>query len=288
MPPPCDKFQVPPSCTFTPLPLRETLPTQRPLTAAAAQTLVSQEPSHTPAMIAKTKVRSKSPSDIVAEYLIGTHDMAMVYLSPDPYFEAFEEVIDLRKFDLTQHRTAGLCLAHSDNRLFLGCMTPGTPGAKIPRWRSCLKGAWLIKVGDKLVSSIADAQNAFTTAIDLGSLFVKLIFTHPKIRQDISHDSLPIVSSAPFSQQVHDQMNKRWDFSTVADYLRKAPPYRIVEDGDVLKYVTRVMKLTRGKLLQQDDWTDWQASEYLQLDQKKLKECSVLLWLQLKRTLYFT
>jgi hypothetical protein len=27
------------------------------------------------------------------------------------------------------------------------------------------------------------------------------------------------------------------------------------------------MKLTRGKLLQQDDWTDWQEPEYLQLDQ---------------------
>ena len=27
------------------------------------------------------------------------------------------------------------------------------------------------------------------------------------------------------------------------------------------------MKLTRGKLLSQDDWTDWQDSEYLQLDQ---------------------
>ena len=93
--------------------------------------------------------------------------MAMVYMSPDPYFDAFEEVIDLRKFDLKLHRTAGLCLAHSDNRLFLGCMTPGTPGAKIPRWQSRLKGAWLIKVGDKLVSSIADAQNAFTSQVTL-------------------------------------------------------------------------------------------------------------------------
>ncbi len=62
-------------------------------------------------------------------------------------------------------------------------------------------------------------------------------------------------------------MNKRWDFSTVADYLQWAPPYQVVDDGDVLNYVTRVMKLTRGKLLQQDDWTDWQESEYLQLDQ---------------------
>jgi hypothetical protein len=27
------------------------------------------------------------------------------------------------------------------------------------------------------------------------------------------------------------------------------------------------MRLTRGKLLQQDDWSDWQNSEYLQLNQ---------------------
>ncbi len=27
------------------------------------------------------------------------------------------------------------------------------------------------------------------------------------------------------------------------------------------------MRLTRGKLLKQDDWTKWQESEYLQLDQ---------------------
>ena len=62
-------------------------------------------------------------------------------------------------------------------------------------------------------------------------------------------------------------MNKHWDFTTVANFLQKASPYWIVEDGDILNYVTRVMKLTRGKLLQQDDWTDWQDSEYLQLDQ---------------------
>jgi hypothetical protein len=253
------KFLVPPSSLFTPLPLRETLGMHRPITAAAARTHITHSSSHVPAKV--------SPSDIVAEYLIGKHDMAMVYMSPDPYFEAFEDVIDLRKFDLTQHRTAGLCLAHADSRLFLGSMTPGTPGAKIPRWRSRLKGAWLIKVGNTLVSSIAEAQDAFMSAITSGSQLVTLLFSHPEIRHDISHDGLPIVSSAPFSQHIHDQMNKRWDFTTVADYLQKAPPYKIVDDGDVLNYVTRVMKLTRGKLLQQNDWTDWQDSEYLQLNQ---------------------
>ena len=53
----------------------------------------------------------------------------------------------------------------------------------------------------------------------------------------------------------------------MADYLRKAPLYETVDSGDVLNYVTRVMRLICGKLLQQDDWSDWQDSEYLQLDQ---------------------
>ena len=56
-------------------------------------------------------------------------------------------------------------------------------------------------------------------------------------------------------------------FSMVADYLWCKPPYNIIEDGDVLNYITRVMKLNRGKLLQQDDWLGWQESEYLQLNQ---------------------
>ncbi len=68
---------------------------------------------------------------------------------------------------------------------------------KIPHWRSRLKGAWLIKVGDILISSIADAQDAFTTAIASGSPFVTLLFSHPEICQDISHDGLPIVYEQP-------------------------------------------------------------------------------------------
>ena len=35
--------------------------------------------------------------------MIGKHDMATVYMSPDPYFEAFKETIDLRRFDLATH-----------------------------------------------------------------------------------------------------------------------------------------------------------------------------------------
>ena len=83
----------------------------------------------------------------------------------------------------------------------------------------------------------------------------------------MTHDGLTIISTAPFHQNVHDQMNRHWDFETVAEYLRKSPPYTLVNDGNVLNCITKVMKLTQGKLIQQEDWNDWLQLEYLQLDQ---------------------
>jgi hypothetical protein len=73
--------------------------------------------------------------------------------------------------------------------------------------------------------------------------------------------------SAPFHQQVQDQLNHRWEFDTVATYLRTVPSYQIVNNGDILNVTTKVMKLTWGKLIHQEDWNDWLQSEYLQLDQ---------------------
>jgi hypothetical protein len=53
-----------------------------------------------------------------------------------------------------------------------------------------------------------------------------------------------------------------------ADHLcLTRPAHTLVSSGDILNVVNRVMKLTRGKLLKQVDWNDWQESEYLQLNQ---------------------
>ena len=54
----------------------------------------------------------------------------------------------------------------------------------------------------------------------------------------------------------------------MAAHLRSCThTYDLVDSGDVLNVVTRVMRLTRGKLLKQPNWAEWQQSEYLQLDQ---------------------
>jgi len=36
---------------------------------------------------------------------------------------------------------------------------------------------------------------------------ITLLFSHPELWRDISNKGLPIISSAPFSQQTHDQIN---------------------------------------------------------------------------------
>jgi hypothetical protein len=171
---------------------------------------------------------------MVSDYNITQNDMAMIYMSPNPYFEAFEEVIDMACFDLNKHRTAGLCLAHINGRLHLVGMAPSTPAAKIPCWRLRIKGTWLIKIGDRMVTALAEAHDAFQQLSSNGITTVPLLFLHPEIRQDILHDGLPIMSSALFTQHIHDQLNHRWDFSMVVDHLRKARPYEIVESGDIL------------------------------------------------------
>ena len=117
------------------------------------------------------------------------------------------------------------------------------------------------------MTTIQEAQDAFATLSLAGTTRVILLFSHPIVRQDISHDGLPIVFSAPFTQVVHVQLNNCWDFTTVAKHVRSGHPYQLIHDGDVLNCVTKAMKLTRGKLIQQTDWSDWQDSEFLQLNQ---------------------
>jgi hypothetical protein len=57
-----------------------------------------------------------------------------------------------------------------------------------------------------------------------------------------------------FSQFTHYQLNNCIDL--IKDGLRTQwqRKYDIVDSGNILNYTTPVMKLTRGKLLKQDDW----------------------------------
>ena len=78
----------PPRSLYAPLPLRVT-----PLPDAA----------HTPHMVnaraarlqSRATTQKKTAAEVVSDYLINSEDMAMIYVSPDPYATVFEEELDL-------------------------------------------------------------------------------------------------------------------------------------------------------------------------------------------------
>ena len=131
----------------------------------------------------------------------------MVYMSPDPYHDVFEQTVDLRKFDLTKHATGGLSMYVRDGRVNLASIAPSTPAARIQGWQTWIRGALLIKVGDSIVESIDDVVRAFDGLRTSGSPSVTLLFSHPEVRPNLSQAGLPIVSLAPFTQHTHDQLN---------------------------------------------------------------------------------
>ena len=84
--------------------------------------------------------------------------MAMIYMSPDLYFDACEQPLNIWKFDLGKHATTGLNLYQSGGRVHIASMSCSTPAAKIPKWRACMHGAWLIKIDDTVISTIIEAE----------------------------------------------------------------------------------------------------------------------------------
>jgi hypothetical protein len=86
-------------------------------------------------------------------------------------------------------------------------MDRGTPGARIDKWRSRIRGAWLVSIGDTPISTIKEAHSAFQELSDAGAPLCVLTFTHPEISPDISHNGLPIISRNDFTQLTHDQLN---------------------------------------------------------------------------------
>jgi hypothetical protein len=154
----------------------------------------------------------------VTEYLIGPHNMEMIYLSPDPYGCTFDKQLDLRKCDLIQHCTTGLRFIVEDGRLILASMDKGTPGECMDTWRTCICGAWLILINGLNILTITDAQTAFAGLSNANATTCTLTFLHPATSPDILHHSLPIISCEEFSQFTHNQLRTSCPPSSAIQY----------------------------------------------------------------------
>jgi hypothetical protein len=206
---------------------------------------------------------------MLVKHDITQNDMMMIFLSPHPFRNSFEEEIRLRFFDSNKFPTAGLVCREHNGRLYLQDILPSTPAAKIRAWRSRIRGAWIIKVEDEEVSTVEDVQRIMTTLSNNKSPRCILLLAHSDIKDGLVESGIPQINS--------DQLNHRYSFDNIAvmsqqefdSWFASLPrnAYNLVEDGGVTNLITNANKLTRHILRQQDDWEDWKDSEYTQLDQ---------------------
>jgi hypothetical protein len=155
-----------------------------------------------------------------------------------------------------------------DDRLIFASMAPSTPGARVPCWRTRLRGDWLLSVNGTLVHTLAEAHQVFQDLYLRNAASCILLFAHPRISHGLSNKGLPLLRRDRIPQLSIDQLSNRWTPTFQPPPIGpKSPTWDIVIDGNIRNVVTKVMKLTWGKLMKQDDWTKWNESKHLQLDQ---------------------
>jgi hypothetical protein len=189
LPPVKDIWKVPLSLALHPLPLHHMPavdPTPRTIAAKAARTIVDKS---------SRRISSQpQASNILLDFDVGHGNMSMIYMPHDLYFGACEQLLDLRKFDLGKHATASLNLYRSGGRVHIATMSHSTPAAKIPKWRTRMRGTWLIKIDDIVISTVVEAGQALKSLVEFGGSTATLLFAYPEICPNLSKNLSQSVS----------------------------------------------------------------------------------------------
>ena len=234
---------------------------------------ITHDPSHLddkilpPAPETLSASRLNVDAKVVHEFDIDHRDLRMVYFSPSPYNAAFEEMIDKRWLTrplMLKHPSGGMTFVEVNGRLFLESIAESTPFAMLPRWRSRLRGAWLIEVDGNCVSNTRDVEEALVGSLEKEGKLCSLLFSHPEIKHGLTSDGIPQISI--------DMMNpgRRLGVSLPGDMQPDSvctDSFRVVDDGGVHSCISNATRLTRGRLLKQPDWKEWSDAEKLQWDQ---------------------
>ena len=139
-------------------------------------------------------------------------------------------------------------------RLQLLDCTPSTPAARIPRWRSTLRNGFVTKYNDTVVSSVDQLKTLITISRDKGDKMAYITFS------TIERQAMHPIYGVP--QLQHDQLN------IIAQHLQdikeQTNMQRFINENDNVNLT--INKLTRKMLKNADDWPEWKASEFKQLD----------------------
>jgi len=208
-----------------------------------------------------------------------------IVMSTNPYGPAITVQCKLKG----NHDTLGMEIDETSiqGRLTLLNCSKGTPTARIPKWRSQLRGAQLVAINEVKVKSIADVVRTIrslkvksnrdkTSEVNLEFVTIEKVAMHPQrgVPQMyfdqlnvVANHHLEIIEQAETILQHED--NDRSGERTWETHIRKlsdeSSPSNIVKQ----KNSKVIEKLTRRILMKRDDWNDWKQSEAKQLEQYK-------------------
>ena len=224
-----------------------------------------------------------------------------IWLSNDPFDNRLTVQIDLKG----QHPTLGMLFLQYNQRkrLQLLDMALSTPGNRVIKWRSTIRHGYIISIDGEPIQTSKDVEQAVLTAKKAKQLKLSCIFatekrygTHPIDRnltlyfdqihafathiqpadQDhikqlkelgLNTDAPPWEEPEPegYSPTVRNLPSLNPDL-TPAEAPVQTSPAELPTDPDIGK------SFTKKKLMQCEDWPEWQASCYKQLDQYQQQE----------------
>jgi hypothetical protein len=174
---------------------------------------------------------------------ISNIDAMLIEMSSDPFGPTFTQPISFTR----AHKTAGLVLSYDSDhhRCRLDDMAKGTLAHKTPYWRSRLRNTYLIMIGTVPVHTIHDVEQAFADLFAQACTSITLTFA--------TNDTAPALNHAGLPQLYADQL------AVIKRHIHAISQHKV-------NSVNANEKLTRRKLLKRDDWPEWEAAEFAQLD----------------------
>ena len=179
-------------------------------------------------------------------------EIEMVYTKP-----IFTTTINIPKRGT--HPTLGLELKEDEKTLIIQACMSGTPSAKVPKWRQILRGATIHSVNGIPVHNIGDLKTHIAKTIVGTNIVLQVIPNNPT---DIHPETgIPQINFDQFLHicQTHQEI--------IENAINIGCKYEIDDTSKVHINKMDNTTLTRTKLLKRQDWNEWEASEFLQLDQ---------------------
>ena len=218
-----------------------------------------------------------------------------IALSHDPYDNHTSRTINIKATDDDTFYGLNIVLCPKRNIPKLIDCKPGTSSIRIPKWRSELRNAYITHINGQHTNTMADIKTIFNRIrtehqhqFNIGFSTINKQAMHPQLGvPQLYHDQMNIIGKHLWDI-AHDpfwatESNEEAVFPTTprsASKLTRLFRNKLGKDKywSLVKQLpqwyklatvkkSRRRKLTRRFLIQQDDWPDWQQSEFKQLNQ---------------------